>query len=372
MTTLRIFKFLGTLSVTTGIILVALAQSAPTSQESVPVPGIYVIEAVLAKARKIGLSHDRKQIHYLHNLLIDPPESNMHVHVSIPPLNRVSLEIYPPLVALVALGRIGDPQSIDLIQRCRPNLRGLESYIDVTIARIQATTAVPEVSSSHLLRQRIRYFLKVLEARGISRQQLQSLEVRSFEVADPMVGKAEYREVIPIGIVAMRTLTEIASEAYTAGVSDAFAVLRSEGFVWEEDYPSRLRVELAKLPKAQRAEFLWKRIKAAPARQDWEVRYDMQAFVDLGEPARQYLLKQIDQLSRQDAESDLFVGRLFCLLASFNSSDTIELLTSLENRLQQEGKDGVVSAIRLNREMIAEQRLAGAEKGNPRVLAADW
>lgn len=374
MTKLRVLKFLGTVSMTICVILIVFAQSAPTDQEAVMVPGIYKIEATLAKARKIGLSHDREQIQYLHTLLIEPPNSNMHVHVSIPPLNRVSLEIYPPLVALVALGRIADPQSIDLIQRCRPHLRGLESYMDVTIARIQATTAVPKVSSSYLLRQRIRYFLKALEAQGISRQQLQSVEARRFEVADPKVegGKEAHYELIPIGIVALRTLTEITSEAYTAGVRDAFAVLRAEGFVWEEDYPSRLRIELAKLPKAQRVEFLWKRIKAAPAHQDWEIRYDMQAFIDLGEPARQYLLKQIDQLSQQDAESDLLVARLFCLLVSFRSSDTIELLARLESRFRQQGKDRVVSAIRLNKEMVAQQRFAGAEEGNPRVLAADW
>ena len=194
-------------------------------------------------------------------------------------------------------------------------------------------------------------------------------------MADPHVegGKEEYDELIPLGIVAMRALTEMASEAYAAGVSDAFAVLRSEGFVWEEDYPSRLRVELAKIPEAQRIEFLWKRIKAAPAHREWEIGYDMQAFVDLGEPARQYLIKQIDQLSQQDAESDLLIARLFCLLSCFRSSGTIELLSRLETRFQQEGKDRVVTVIRLNKEKVAhQQQLIGVGGVGPRVLAADW
>lgn len=323
-------------------------------------PALYT---TIANAREAGLRKDKHQTRYLLSLLKNPPQFGMHLHMDLPPLSHVNPDIYPSIAALIALGRIADPQIVAELHPLRSKFPGLESYFDVTIARIRATATIPQVTTTEEWKRRVRCFLDAL---NVPRKQLQTMKPRRFQMAlskSETTELCEYTELVPIGVVTIRCLTEMASEAYEKGVRNAFQLLEAEGLSWYLDAPARLRVELTKVPPAERVGWLWQRLR----RLDPELPYAIQAFVDSGEEAKQYLLDRLTPLMEMsdDTLNVTWIDRLFLILGGFESPEVDTLLSRLEARYKQEGRDHLALHVR----KAINLRLGF---GYPLVFAVDW
>lgn len=214
--------------------------------------------------------------------------------------------------ALVAIGRVGGPDALALLERLettfgRPYFHSgayyREHYLPVIRARIQADLIFPDVRTPDQWQQKVMLFLQ--EA-GLTREALQEAIHKHPQRGDPMVYPSR-------GVVAVRVLLELASEAYANGVKEALRFF--DGVALERDYPSWLRYQLIPMDVKQRVRWLINSLTHKKAMQFVD-RYELLALWQCGIVALPEILAKIEELSklkeslRLHSEKDEAIGRV--------------------------------------------------------------
>jgi hypothetical protein len=202
--------------------------------------------------------------------------------------------------ALVTIGRIGGSEALALLERLETILRKphfysgayyREQYLPVIKARIQADLAFPQVRNSEQWQQKVELFLQEAE---LTREALQEALHKHPPRGDPMVYPSR-------GVVAVRVLLELASEAYGNGVKEALQLF--EGLALERDYPSWLRYQLAPLEVKQRVRWLIDSLTHKRAMRFVD-QYELLALWQCGSVALPEILAKIEELSKLNPKEE--------------------------------------------------------------------
>jgi hypothetical protein len=248
----------------------------------------------LAHIRQIGVRKDRAQLQVLLHALQRKPDSNalFRSKVAMPALSA-PLYWHWQTALLIAFARLEDARSLpDLMAlRSKPGWKD-HPYLIPAIARIKASVAVPRVRTAEDWRRKVAVFLQECKGGDDSQSRHQA--------------------------ICTRFLAEMASEAYAAGVREAFRVLNEAGIDWQSDSVASWIVELGQRTGQERAEWLLARLRTATAIRV-ELYYDLQALADCGEIAVKLLMGWWEELS-QSATSNtdspaIEVRRALCLQA---------------------------------------------------------
>lgn len=251
----------------------------------------------LARIRQIGVRKDRAQLQVLLHALQRKPDSNALFSLKVAmPAPTAPFYWHWQTAVLLALARLEDARSLPDLMALRSNPEWKDHpYLIPAIARIKAGIAVPQVQTAADWRRKVAVFL------------------RECQSADDSETARSHHQA-----VCTRFLAEMASEAYAAGVREAFRVLREMGTDWQSDPVANWIVELGQRTGHERAEWLLARLRTATAIRA-ELYYDLQALADCGEIAVKLLIGWWDELSqpvgfKTDAAA-IEVRRVLCLQA---------------------------------------------------------
>ena len=183
-------------------------------------------------------------------------------------------------------------------------------------ARIQADLAFPEVRTPEQWQQKVELFLQ--EA-GLTREALQEALHKHPQRGDPMVYPSR-------GVVAVRVLLELASEAYAKGVKEALRLF--EGLALERDYPSWLRYQLAPLDVKQRVRWLIDSLTHKKAMRFVD-RYELLALWQCGAVALPEVVAKIEELSK--LKESLRVGSEEMGRVNIGLTNLLEVLSGYED-----------------------------------------
>jgi len=261
--------------------------------------------------------------------------------------------------ALVAIGRIGGSEALALLERLetifhKPYfLSGAyyrEHYLPVMKARIQADLAFPQVRNSEQWHQKVERFLQEAE---LTREALQEALHKHPQRGDPMVYPSR-------GVVAVRVLLELASEAYAGGVKEALKFF--EGLPLERDYPSWLRYQLAPLEVKQRVRWLIGSLTSKPAMRFVD-HYELLALWQCGLVALPEILAKIEELSKLKPKDEEEIVRVNIGLANM-----LEVLAGYEDPRVEPILERFAQADWFE----AEQLLRWRRQGLRGILIFDW
>jgi hypothetical protein len=234
----------------------------------------------IAQARQIGLQRDRSRSKFLLEILNSPPcmiESAV-VSFGFDAPRQFHLEV----AALVALARLGDvhvlPSLIQLGEKGWHN----HPFYRVALARLQVEVAYPSPLTPERWKQKVQRYYDLV---GLTKAQLatylRSEADKEFPANPPKLER-----------IALRHLTEMVANAYQERLPNAFEPL--EGLDYEKDFPSALRIQLARLPASQRVAWLINRISQREVI-NHHAYYEMQALIDYGSEAVQPILTALEQ-----------------------------------------------------------------------------
>ncbi len=251
----------------------------------------------LARIRQIGVRKDRAQLQVLLHALQRKPDSNALFSLKVAmPAPTAPFYWHWQTAVLLALARLEDARSLPDLMALRSNPEWKDHpYLIPAIARIKAGTAVPQVQAASDWRRKVAVFL----------QKCQSAD-------DSETARSHHQAVCT------RFLAEMASEAYAAGVREAFRVLSEVGIDWQSDPVANWIVELGQRTVQERVEWLLARLRTATAIRA-ELYYDLQVLADCVEIAVKLLIGWWDELSQpagfKTDSAAIEVRRVLCLQA---------------------------------------------------------
>lgn len=251
----------------------------------------------LARIRQIGVRKDRAQLQVLLHALQRKPDSNALFSLKVAmPAPTAPFYWHWQTAVLLALARLEDARSLPDLMALRSNPEWKDHpYLIPAIARIKAGIAVPQVQAASDWRRKVAVFL------------------RECQSADDSETARSHHQV-----VCLRFLAEMASEAYAAGVREAFRGLSEVGIDWQSDSVANWIVELGQRTGQERAEWLLARLRTATAIRA-ELYYDLQALADCGGIAVKLLTDWWDELSQPAGlkadSAAIEVRRVLCLQA---------------------------------------------------------
>lgn len=305
-------------------------------------------DALIWQIRQIGLKRDRHHwkllLDALHPEVLDAVSS-----ASGTKRGRFHLQA----AALMALARAGNPDAIEPIQQAGSHL---DSYfrrevLPVVIARLHTEKqfAVPEDLSKW--NEMVSIFISKA---GLSLPEAVA-DLDAYSKRKQTWPPDNLIEA-PRGVVALRMLAEMATEAYAKGVPTAFLLFDG----WTEELREKdpilwIRIQLGKRTGAERIVWLIDQLLADGV-QTIEDRFLQQAIVDCGEQAVPALVAKIEALERSEHTSSahlLHMELLIETLASFDSplaSQTLERL-----RLHPESSISEMALVYLGRRQRDER-----------------
>lgn len=279
-------------------------------------------DALIWQVRQIGLQCERHRwtslLDTLHPKVLEAVEAT-----SATRRGRFHLQA----VVLMALGRLGNPESIAPLEHRKKHLDPYfrREMLPVVVARIHAESQMPTPASAAAWQEKASLFLskaglslnEAIAALGIYGERRRTWPPDNLLEA-------------PRGVIALRMLAEVAGEAFTSGVPDAFQLLEGLGKdLVEKDSILWLRIQLGKRTSAERIPWLINYLLQDGV-QTIEDRFLQQALVDCGEQAVPALVAKIEVLEQGEQVSSTYRLHLDLLLETLSVFESPKVFQILE------------------------------------------
>lgn len=295
---------------------------------------------LIYQTREIGLRKDRAQMDTLLIRLqnasyekITAQAIRLRLTPGMPWSANWSTHLYA--ATFVALERLGDPRAIPAIEAFvqEPTRQHLKPFAVVAVARIKAENIVPHPKTVVEWERKAQVFSQAL---GLSLK-----EIGEASMAENVY---VYLEPPNLSRLALRSLAEMAVEAYKGGVSEAINRCEAMGVRWENDVAASLTVRLAYLSEDERVRWLIQSIHSRQAFTPAD-QYFMQALADRGGDALKPITDWLDQVLQERSteerntpytRSDRLLQRGFGLLAAIGIPESQALLRQYRHRVESD------------------------------------